>query len=210
MFFLLFSCIFPLILMQTFIFRNFLKMLIFRIFLLRFTLEWFWTFGARIFIFILSKLQQGCKKKKNTRIWRKNQYSYTKSWENRLGNYIWVNRRISPEGRYWRKAEGECFAPFLNFYLKLMFFYCFLLFSPLILMQTLIFKNFWKMTFFRIFSLYIESVSELSLNEFSILLYQNFRRDHKKMFSVGFYIWAIIFIPGYATRRMRKKKITNE
>ena len=186
MLYLLFSCIFPLILMQTFIFRNFLKMSIFRIFLLRSTLEWFWTFGARIFIFILSKLRQGCKKKKNTRIWRTNQYLYTKSWKNRPGDHIWVNRRISPEGRYWRKAEGECFAPFLNFYLKLMFFYCFLLFSPLILMQTLIFKNFWKMTFFRIFSLYIESVSELSLNEFSILLYQNFRRDHKKMFSSGF------------------------
>ena len=139
--------------MQTFIFRNFLKMWIFRIFLLRSTLEWFWTFGARIFIFILSKLQQGCKKKKNTRIWRKNQYSYTKSWENRLGNYIWVNRRISPEGRYWRKAEGECFAPFLNFYLKLMFFLLFSCIFPLVLMQTFIFRNFSKISIFGIFLL---------------------------------------------------------
>ena len=119
---MLFSCIFPLVLMRIFIFRNFLKMSIFCIFLLRSTLEWFWTFGARIFIFILSKLRQGCKKKKNTRIWRTNQYSYSKSWKNRPGNHISVNHKILPEGRYWRKAEGECFAPFLNFYSKLMFF----------------------------------------------------------------------------------------
>ena len=124
-FFLLFSCIFPLILMQTFIFRNFSKMSIFRIFLLRSTLEWFWTFGARFFVFILSKLRQGYKKEKNTRIWRTDQYSYSKSWKNRPGAYIRVNRRISPEGRYWRKAEGECFAPFLNFYWKSMLFLLF-------------------------------------------------------------------------------------
>ena len=52
MFFLLFSCIFPLILMQTFIFKNFSKMSIFCIFLLRSTLKWSWTFGGCIFIFL--------------------------------------------------------------------------------------------------------------------------------------------------------------
>ena len=115
MFFLLFSFIFPLILLQTFIFRNFSKMSIFRIFLLRSTLEWFWTFGARIFVFIPWKLWQGYKKKKNTRIWRIDQYSYSKSWKNRPDAHISVNRQNSPEGRYWRKGKGECFAPFLIF-----------------------------------------------------------------------------------------------
>ena len=128
-------------------------MLIFRIFLLRSTLEWFWTFGAQIFTFILSKLRQGRKKKKGTRIWRTNQYSYTKSWKNRPSDHIWVNCRISPEGRYWRKAEGECFAPFLNFYLKLMFFLLFSYIFPLVLMQTFIFRNFSKISIFGIFLL---------------------------------------------------------
>ena len=64
MFFLLFSCIFPLVLMQTFIFRNFSKMLIFCIFLLRSTLEWFWIFGARILFLFYQNFGRDVKRKR--------------------------------------------------------------------------------------------------------------------------------------------------